>query len=85
MDLPPEEAKEERDEHPVRLNGVSLVITPDEKHIEFMDLPSVEKREKVCDHPLGQIPTDEMSSRLPTHRRRRRIKTTTDGRKLAGG
>ncbi|KAJ7206507.1 hypothetical protein GGX14DRAFT_367173 [Mycena pura] len=46
LDLPPEEAKEERDEHPVRLNGVSLVITPDEKHIEFMDLPSVEKRGK---------------------------------------
>ncbi|KAJ7484417.1 hypothetical protein FB451DRAFT_84459 [Mycena latifolia] len=49
LDIPSEEAKPEEGqevEHPVRVNGVALVITPDEKHIEFVDQPKVEKKEK---------------------------------------
>ncbi|KAJ7151069.1 hypothetical protein C8R46DRAFT_492893 [Mycena filopes] len=33
-------------DQPVRLNGVSLVVTPDEKHIEFADQPKAERAEK---------------------------------------
>ncbi|KAJ7707839.1 hypothetical protein B0H16DRAFT_1345264 [Mycena metata] len=47
LDIPAEEAgaAQEKD-HPVRLNGVSLTVTPDEKHIEFMDQPKVDRVEK---------------------------------------
>ncbi|KAJ7059225.1 hypothetical protein C8F01DRAFT_1026539 [Mycena amicta] len=46
LDLPPEQVKPEDDtaEHPARVNGVSVVITPDERHIEFVDQPKVDKK-----------------------------------------
>ncbi|KAJ7098291.1 hypothetical protein C8R44DRAFT_811268 [Mycena epipterygia] len=47
LDIPSEEVKGGQEvEHPVRLNGVALVTTPDEKHIEFVDQPKVERKEK---------------------------------------
>ncbi|KAJ7698621.1 hypothetical protein B0H17DRAFT_1196724 [Mycena rosella] len=44
LDIPSEEAGQEV-EHPARANGVALVITPDDKRIEFVE-PKVEKKEK---------------------------------------
>ncbi|CAK5272163.1 unnamed protein product [Mycena citricolor] len=34
---------------PIRINGVSLVVTSDEKHIEFVDQPKAEHKEKKKD------------------------------------
>ncbi|KAJ7259529.1 hypothetical protein B0H12DRAFT_1108521 [Mycena haematopus] len=46
LDLPAEDRGQEI-EHPVGGSGVSLVVTPDDKHIEFVDQPKVEKKEKT--------------------------------------
>ncbi|KAF7365127.1 Ubiquitin carboxyl-terminal hydrolase [Mycena venus] len=46
LDIPAEDRGQEVD-HPVRLNGVSVVITPDDKRVEFMDQPKAEKKEKT--------------------------------------
>jgi hypothetical protein len=46
LDIPAEDRGQEID-HAVRLNGVPLVVTPDDKHIEFVDQPKVEKKEKT--------------------------------------
>ncbi|KAJ7512474.1 hypothetical protein B0H11DRAFT_1951370 [Mycena galericulata] len=44
LDIPAEDAEGGQEvDHPVRLNGVTLVITPDEKHIEFVDQPKEKK------------------------------------------
>ncbi|KAJ6532731.1 hypothetical protein DFH09DRAFT_1326007 [Mycena vulgaris] len=43
LDIPSEEGQDV--EVPVRVNGVALVITPDEKHVEFVE-PKVERKEK---------------------------------------
>ncbi|KAK7048441.1 ubiquitin carboxyl-terminal hydrolase [Favolaschia claudopus] len=46
LDIPAEDTGQVADP-PVLLNGVSLVITPEDKHIDFVDQPKAEKKEKT--------------------------------------
>ncbi|KAJ7638629.1 hypothetical protein FB45DRAFT_903402 [Roridomyces roridus] len=47
LDIPHADVHAEQgQEIPVRLNGVSIVTTPDNKHIEFVDQPKVERKDE---------------------------------------
>ncbi|KAF7346429.1 Ubiquitin carboxyl-terminal hydrolase [Mycena sanguinolenta] len=54
LDIPAEDRGQEI-EHPTRVNGISVVVTADDKHIEFADQPKVEKKPKKDDDGWAKL------------------------------